>query len=550
LYMDRFKRVLHKHKSEDIHYYLDMKSQLRPGVEALKLTIIYGMLGVIWIAFPVEIIGGLIHNMDMLPQINIYKGWAFVGISAVTIFIFALSRLRLAKGALRHLELNLMKQKMIEQELNSLAYYDILTKLPNRALLEIKCAELVKNNCQFAFVCMDVDNFKNINDTLGHLAGDQFLKELADRLLESVGRNAFIARLGGDEFAMIFAPIYGKEEVEYKLQRIQDKLKNTWKYEGQHFHISVSMGVALYPEQADNLTLLLRNSDIAMYANKKLKKENYCFYSEELNRNNSKKLMLTNELHKAIQNDEFLLLYQPIVDINTRDLIGVEALIRWKHPEHGMISPLDFIPLAEETGLIEEIERWVIKTAFLQKKIWDELLVDRPKLMMSINISGNSFVQYGFVNYIRNMLLQSQLNSNEIQLEITETVFIDKAELSKMVFNDISSMGLQIALDDFGTGYSSLTYLKNFPIDVVKLDANFVKGIINDGEDRSIVEAVIKLTHDLGLTIIAEGIEAETQHNVLKNKRCDYGQGYLYSRPVSADKIMEMLENEILEYAY
>lgn len=545
---DKMRCLLRQKNSNDIGYYMNIKNQLHPGLEAFKIVIIYCLFGIVWIAFPDMILSDVIDNILEPRRLNILKGWVFVGLSSIIIYYFIYSRLKLMKGVLNNLELNLQKQMMIEKELNNIAYYDVLTKLPNRALLDMKCRELMEGNKRFAYVCMDVDNFKNINDTLGHLAGDQFLKYLAEQLVLLNDRDTFVARLGGDEFAIIYSTIHQREEVEYRLQNMLLELQKPWVYEGQRFIISVSMGVVLYPEQANNSTDLLRNSDIAMYEIKKGRKNNYCFYSEGINENNARKVMLTNELHKAIHKEEFQLYYQPIIDIGTRKIVGVEALIRWQHPEQGMISPMDFIPLAEETGLMEEIERWVIKTAFLQKLEWDTMAEGFTNLILSVNISGKSFVQYGFVNYIRNLLLQTGLNSNEIQLEITETVFIDKADITKKVFNDISSMGILIALDDFGTGYSSLTYLKNFPIDIVKLDANFVKGIINQGEDRVIVESVINLTHDLGLLIIAEGIETETQYEVLKMNNCDYGQGYLYSRPVPAEKINELLKNEHPEF--
>lgn len=533
-------------ENKNVSYYSDKNHRLHPYKEALKIAILYGLLGIVWIAFPEEWIGTLFNDTIILRQINIYKGWAFVGLSVVLIFVFVLQRLLLYESAAKNLELNLNKQIEIEKELHRMAYFDVLTQLPNRALFEMRCKNQINvgNNQPFAIVCMDVDNFKNINDTLGHAAGDVFLKNLSELLHTYIGPNAFVARVGGDEFAIIMEDIKNKADASDRVQYLLNNLRRPWVFGGQSFPISVSMGIVLYPEHGEDLNLLLRNADIAMYAVKRNMKNNYQFYSEELNEKNNKQIKMTNELNNAITNQEFVLLYQPIVDMNIGKLSGVEALIRWIHPEQGVISPMEFIPLAEEIGLIEDIEKWVIKTAFLQKKAWEDQGKESAHLMMSINISGKSFMKYGFVNEIRNLLMETKINSNEIQFEITETFFIENLSLSEKIINNLSNMGILIALDDFGTGYSSLTYLKKLPIDVVKLDKDFVKGIVNKGEDSVIVESVIKLTHDLGLTIIAEGIETNAQLSKLKSYDCDYGQGYLFDKPVSSTKIEELIKIE------
>jgi diguanylate cyclase (GGDEF)-like protein len=532
-------------KNKDTEYYLNMSSRQHPYLEAGLFALLYLILGITWLAFPDSILAWLFHITTDFRIINIMKGWTFVVLSALLIFIFLLRRLLLFDGALKKLDINRKQQKLIEQELNQMAYYDALTKLPNRSLLENKCRELIQSSpAGFAFICMDVDNFKNINDSLGHSAGDQFLVSLSERLKKCVGPRDFAARVGGDEFVILLTSIKTREEIEKQLQRLQNSLKRPWIFRGLKFITSISMGVALYPEHGRDLQLLHRNSDIAMYAVKKNAKNNFCFYSEELNRKNLHDILMIHELHKAIENEEFLLYYQPIFNLETGKISGVEALIRWLHPEQGLISPMEFIPLAEESGLIHDIEDWIIRTAFRQKKEWEQSFSEGAGLFMSINISGKSFVRYGFVNMIRNLLMQTGLNSNEILFEITETVLIEKMDISKKVINDISNMGVQIALDDFGSGYSSLTYLKNLPIDVVKLDANFIRGIIAHGEDRLIVEAITALTHSLGLRIVAEGIETKEQLAILEENNCDYGQGYLFGRPVPGEVLETILKEK------
>ncbi|MDF2541341.1 MAG: domain S-box/diguanylate cyclase protein [Herbinix sp.] len=532
-------------KPKDSDYYLKRSNHLHAYHQASKISMIYGLLGIIWFIFPEQAFRKVIDNNEVLKEIHLMKGWVFVSLSVIIIFTHISKMLLLFDGVVRNLEQNLNRQKKIEEELHQLAYYDVLTKLPNRAMFEMKVNKLLENKDQkFAMVIMDVDNFKNINDSMGHLAGDQFLVNLSEILQHNLGKEAFVARMGGDEFAIIYENSKDKIILEDQVQHLLRNIRSPWFYEEQKFHISVSMGIVLCPEHGDNQSILLRNADIAMYAVKRNMKNNYVIFSEEMKEHDLKHIFMIDELHKAIDNEEFRLLYQPIINLRTGRLSGVEALIRWIHPEQGLISPMEFIPLAEETGLIHDIEKWVIETAFLQKKEWEHKYPEYPHLTMSINVSGKSIVQYGFVNEIRNLLMETNLNSNEIQLEITETVFIEKMNLSKKVLNDISNMGIQLALDDFGTGYSSLTYLKNLPIDVVKLDANFVKGITHNGEDSVIVESVIKLTHDLGLTIIAEGIETVEQKTMLHTYDCDYGQGYYYNKPVAPVVIEEMMINE------
>jgi diguanylate cyclase (GGDEF)-like protein len=515
--------------------------KLHPYIEATKIAALYGLLGIFWIAFPDEILSHIINDTSTFKQISMYKGWTYVGITVLLIFFLVFKRLLIFEEALVEVENSYSKQKEVEKKLNLLAYYDTLTGLPNRRCFEERVKKLIAcEGKKFALVYMDVDNFKNINDTLGHLTGDKFLIHMADVLNNSIHSKDFVARLGGDEFAIVFEDIQQEEEVVNKIQHLLRLIQKPWKIDGHQFFVSLSIGIVLYPKQGDNLSTLLKNSDIAMYHIKKKSKNNYCFFSEELKEKNIQQITMINDLHRAIQNKEFKLVYQPIVELKTGKLNGVEALIRWVNPEKGIISPIEFIPVAEETGLIHDIGKFVLNNAFWQKNQWEQL--GYHHLKMSINVSGQSLIREGFVEHIRKLLEQTGIDSSEIQLEITETVLIEKMEESKRVLHELSIMGFKIALDDFGTGYSSLTYLKNLPIDVVKLDRDFVKGIMEKGEDSVIVESVIKLTHDLNLQIVAEGIEYEEQLSILKCNSCDFGQGYLFSKPVADSVIIEMLK--------
>lgn len=509
-------------------------------IETIKVVALYGMLAVALIAFPDAWLNRLTNNAITNMRFAVGR-YFYILLIFMLLFSIILNQFVLNKGKIIKFEINLSKQKSIEEKLNKLAYYDTLTGLPNRSLFEKRCTALIKAKSKqpFALVYLDVDNFKNINDTLGHPAGDQFLIHISKIILNKIGHGAFAARMGGDEFAIVYRGIEDKSEVVNRLKELIESIRKPWSYENQEFYTSVSMGIVMYPEDGDDLSLLFRNSDIAMYAVKKKEKDNYFFYSEQLQIKNLNQITMINDLHRAIENSEFTLFYQPIIDLKSGKLTGVEALIRWIHPEKGIISPMEFIPLAEEVGLIHDIGRWTMETAFKQKKEWEDM--GYPHLKMSINVSGKSLVQKGFINEIRNLLAKTNLKSDEIQLEITETVLIEKMNASKTVLEEISKMGILIALDDFGTGYSSLTYLKNLPIDVVKLDANFIKGVMEDKEDSVIVESVIKLTHDLDLQMVAEGIETDEQLALLKSNKCDYGQGYLFSRPVTWNVIEEMM---------
>ena len=520
-------------KLYDINQYLYESNKVHPVIEAFKIAILYGILGIVWIAFPDAIISRLTHDSVTFMLISIYKGWAYVALTVVLLFILTYSRLQLFRKALKHADDSLKKEKEIELKLHELAYYDPLTRLPNRSMFEVVLQELIamKHGEKHAILYMDIDNFKNINDTFGHVVGDAFLKHFASLLQEYMVDNSFVSRLGGDEFAVIIKNINDREEVVEIIQKLLTEMKHPWYHENQEFYETVSIGVAIYPDHGDTLTSLQCHSDIAMYYIKKHAKNNFHFYSEELQEKNIKYITMVNDLHHAIENNEFVLYYQPILDLHTQELCGVEALIRWLHPEKGMIMPGEFIPVAEDCGLINQIGDWVMKTALYQKKQWEDN--GFPHLKMSVNVSGRSLNQADFTHKIAALLDETNVICNEIQLEITETAVIKNLKSSVSILNEISAMGILIALDDFGTGYSSLTYLKNLPIDVVKLDSTFIKGIVKDGQDSVIVESVIQLTHDLDLQMIAEGIETENQMYLLKSKHCDYGQGYLFSKPVS-----------------
>lgn len=516
--------------------------KIMPFVEAFRIAFLYGLLGVAWVAFPDPIISRLV-NVDNYMTISIYKGWAYVALSVVLVFLLVHKRLLLYKRAVRRADESYQKEKEIENELYSIAYYDTLTDLPNRRMFEEWLPDMLqmRSGQKHGILYMDIDDFKNINDSKGHIAGDAYLESIANVLSAQMSDHVFVARLGGDEFAVVLIGVESRDEVVEKTKELISFAKEPWVYQGQEFYGSVSIGIAMYPEDGTNMSNLLRNADIAMYQVKNDSKNNYQFFTEELKEANLRKITMVNDLHRALENQEFELFYQPILDLEDYRLIGVEALIRWNHPLKGLVSPLDFIPVAEESGLIHSIGDWVMKTAISQKARWEAMGLIHLK--MSINISGQSLIQPGFIKKVEQLLRSFPVNPSEIQMEITETALIRSMKNSVKVLNTLREMGILIALDDFGTGYSSLTYLKNLPIDVVKLDGTFVKDILQSGRNSMIVESVIRLTNDLDLKIVAEGIENEQQLNILKDNECTYGQGYLFSKPVKSQELEQLMES-------
>lgn len=440
---------------------------------------------------------------------------------------------------------DITEQKLIQNQLKSLAYSDMLTELPNRLSFELMVNDLIhdikkeNSNKKFALVYMDVDNFKHINDTLGHVSGDLLLKYIANILKNEVKSSDIIARLGGDEFAIVFKDIEGKEEVIEKIQELLKHLRRPWIIDQQEFFISHSIGIVTYPEDGESLSVLLKNSDVAMYFVKKNMKDDYSFYIPEIQEENFKKIKMINDLRHAIYNNEFTLFYQPIIDLNNGKIAGAEALIRWINPIKGMISPMEFIPLAEEFGLIHDIERWILKTAVTQKKQWEDMGYGDIKI--SINISGKSVTRVGFVNEIKELLSEAKIENDKIQFEVTETALMEDLNESTKVLREIKDMNVKIALDDFGTGYSSLTYLKKLPIDIVKLDRDFIRNISEMSEDEVVAKNIINLTHQLNFKIVAEGIETKEHLEFLKLNSCDYGQGYLFSKPITKEELEKIL---------
>ncbi len=450
-----------------------------------------------------------------------------------------------------------IERKKSEEQIRHMAYYDNLTSLPNRTLfkdrLKLAMAHCRRYNRQSALLFLDLDNFKRVNDTFGHTVGDLLLKEVAERLNQSVrisdsvarnideGTKDTVARLGGDEFIILLTEIAHPHDAAKVAKRILEVLSPPLILDGHEVFIRVSIGIAIYPLDGEDIESLLKNSDAAMYHAKSSGKNNYQFYRKSMNAAALDKLTLENSLHRALERGELLLYYQPQIDLRKGKITGMEALMRWQHPEKGMIQPSEFIPIAEETGLIIPMSEWLLNTACVQNKAWQEEGLGPVRI--SVNLSAQQFKQDNLVHTVSRALNNSGLAPGWLELEITENIIMQNTQATLDTLHKLKGMGLNFAMDDFGTGYSSFAYLKKFPLDLIKIDQSFVKDITANPDSAAIVTAIIAMTNSLKLSVIAEGVETEQQQTFLLEHGCYKMQGYLYSRPLPADEAGEFIRN-------
>jgi diguanylate cyclase (GGDEF)-like protein len=388
---------------------------------------------------------------------------------------------------------------------------------------------------------MDIDNFKSINDTQGHDFGDRLLKAISGLLRSCLRRGDVVTRLAGDEFVMLMTDIRGMEDAAGAAERILGVFKKPLYIDEREVYITASIGIAAYPSDGADGQTLLRNADMAMYFAKDSGKNNYKLYTDEMNARMVQKLEMGNDLRKALERGEFTLFYQPLVDIATGRIIEMEALLRWFHPERGCVPPMEFIPVAEETGVMQHIERFVIRSACAQNKAWQE--AGHPPVRMAVNLSAHQFQNEDLADTIREILGETGMNPEWLTLEITESAALQDMEVTIRVLGNLRRMGVQVALDDFGTGYSSLNYLKRLPIDKLKIDRSFIDDITPGCEGESIIKSVIMLARSMTLTVVAEGVETVEQYEFLKRQNCDLVQGYLLSKPMPPEKLGQVLHS-------
>ncbi|MFW2372428.1 MAG: EAL domain-containing protein [Gammaproteobacteria bacterium] len=448
-------------------------------------------------------------------------------------------------SVLKHRVRRMLHAAEAERQIRHLAYLDSLTGLPNRLLfmdrLDQAISRAIRQKSIFALLFIDIDHFKVINDSMGHHAGDQLLTTVTSRLQQSVRQSDTIARLGGDEFTVIVENINQPEDVLVVTKTILSTLNEPVMIDNREVFISASIGVSVYPDDGDDLGSLLKNAETAMYKAKDHGRNNLQFYRSEMSDAAMRRLDMENSLRNAIERDELLVFYQPKFNLLTGKCLGMEALVRWDHPDRGLVLPDEFIPLAEETGMILQLDDWVIRTACKQLSVWKKAGYEVNNL--AINVSARQFKEHRLVGVINKVLEETGVQGHELEIELTESTLVDNNENAREMLNELHEMGLRIALDDFGTGYASMSYLKDFPIDTVKIDRSFVWGIPNDKEDMAIVKAIVGLADALDLSLIAEGVETEQQIEFLNSIGCKSAQGYYWSKPVSA----LMYEQDILQ---
>jgi len=439
--------------------------------------------------------------------------------------------------------------KEAEKQIYHQAFHDSLTNLPNRALFMEYLIMAIKRgkrrkNYSFAVIYLDIDRFKLINDSLGHNIGDKLLVEFANRMQDMLRDIDTLARFGGDEFVILLEDIEDENYAVLIAERLQKSLKSPFEIKGNDIYAPASFGIVLNTKIYDDPEIIIRNADAAMYHAKEKGRSQFKIFDKTLHEKALNLLQIETDLRKAIENKEFDLYYQPIVSLDNISILGFEALIRWNHPTRGLVYPDSFIPVAEETGLIIPIGRWVLKKACRDLRRWDEQVESKLPLFMSVNISSKQFLRPSLIDDIKAILDETGLSPDKLKLEITETALMEDVHETIPLIQRLKDLGVQIVIDDFGTGYSSMSYLQQLPIDTLKVDQSFISRIENssDDENKNIVETIVSLALKLGLKVVAEGVETDKQHSVLSQMNCQMAQGYLFSRPLKKEKMDELIK--------
>jgi len=445
---------------------------------------------------------------------------------------------------------DITEAKHSQNRLHELVNHDPLTGLPNRRLFNellehaIKRAE--REHHQIALLFVDLDRFKAINESLGHQVGDKLLYEVSKRIHHAMRDSDIVARLGGDESLVMMDMIKHPQDAALIAQKIIYALQVEFFIDGKEIFIGASVGISIFPKDGSDVDSLIKAADIAMYQVKNRGKNNHCFYSEDLSKNAVERFTIESQLRHALERNQFEMYYQPQISLLTGDIIGAEALIRWRHPDLGLVSPARFIPIAEETGLIVQIGEWVLRQAALQAIQW---INDGYTMQwISVNVSGVQIMRSNFYDTVYGILIETNCNPNILELEITESTVMQNTEFVIDTFNNIKQLGVRVAIDDFGTGYSSLSNLKRLPLDKIKIDQSFVRGLPDDLDDAAITNTINAMACSLGFTVIAEGVETLAQATFLKNMGCLEAQGYLYSKPVTAAEFTKLLAISTKKY--
>jgi len=503
--------------------------------------------------FPLAVLVGLSVDEQMMSarnQSRAYVGWAVLG-SVLTVLLTALmGRMswKLMQGRLRESEAKLEHAERVEY----LAYHDGLTGLPNRSLfsklLGHGISEAHRYERRLAVAFLDLDRFKQINDTLGHEAGDQLLKEVATRLQGCVRESDTIARLGGDEFVVLLPQLNDETHAALVAQKMLGAAARPFILMGHEYRVTASIGISTYPRDGLNEQTLTKNADIAMYQAKSEGGNNFQFYSEKLNANSLERLTLESNLRHALEHDEFRLHYQAKRDMTSGKITGMEALLRWEHPELGTVAPMQFIPVAEETGLIIPIGRWVLRAACRQSIEWQKQGL--PALSIAINMTARQFLDPQLLGDVASTLTETGMDPQLLEIELHESLLIRDVEVTRRILTGLKALGVRLAVDDFGTGYSSLALLQRFPLDTVKIDPSIVRDFVSTKEGNGLADAIIAMGKSLSLTVVAQGVESREQAEQLRLHACDELQGFYFKRPLAVPEFTELLRHQASEITY
>ncbi|WP_114972058.1 putative bifunctional diguanylate cyclase/phosphodiesterase [Rhodoferax ferrireducens] len=497
--------------------------------------------------FPLTVIVGLSEDEQLAAtrqNRHAYLWRAAAGSGLVVLILALLARMsqQLALSRRRAVEEQVAHAERVEY----LAYHDGLTTLPNRSLFSKLLGQSINQahryKRQLAVLFLDLDRFKQINDTLGHDAGDQLLQEVATRLKACLRDSDTVARLGGDEFIVLLPELDEEKYAATVAQNILSAIARPFGLRGEEFRVTASIGISTYPQDGLDEQTLTKNADVAMYQAKAEGKNNFQFYSERLNVNSLERLTLESGLRHALERDEFQLHYQVKRDIRSGRITGMEALLRWRHPDLGTVAPMQFIPVAEETGLIVPIGKWVLRTACLQNMVWQNQGL--PPMSMAVNLTARQFLDENLLRDLAVILADTGMQAHLLELEITESLLMHEVEKTLRILSGLKSMGIRIAIDDFGTGYSSLAALKQFPLDTIKIDRSFMCDVASVTEDKNLTEAIIAMGRTLSLTVVAQGVETREQAEYLRQNACDEFQGFYLNEPVPADQITELLRKQ------
>jgi diguanylate cyclase (GGDEF)-like protein len=503
--------------------------------------------------FPLAVFVGLSVNEQMAGaqrERGVTLGWAAVGSLLVVLLTGLLGRMswQLVQGRLREGETKLAHAGRVEY----LAYHDGLTGLPNRSLFSKSLSQSISEASRYerrlAVAFLDLDRFKQINDTLGHEAGDQLLKEVAIRLKGCVRDSDTVARLGGDEFVVLLPELQGEKYAAIVAQKILAAVARPFTLMGQEFRVTASVGISTYPQDGFDEQTLTKNADIAMYQAKSEGKNNFQFYSERLNANSLERLTLESSLRHALERQEFRLHYQAKRDIVSGKITGMEALLRWQHPDLGTVAPMQFIPVAEETGLIIPIGKWVLKTVCSQSIAWRRQGL--PPLSIAVNLTTRQFLDEQLLTDVTSILRETGMDPQLLEIELNESLLIHNVEDTMRILTGLKTLGLRIAVDDFGSGYSSLALLQRFPLDTIKIDRSLMRDITGTTQDTGLADAIIAMGKSLSLTVVAQGVETKEQAEHLRLHACDELQGFYFKRPLPVDEFTQLLRDQSPEITY